>query len=502
MKARRLAVVWPDCEGREAVRRLTRALCALLAALLLAAGALAEPLPGAPGLSAWLGQEEPLSLSATASVSAWPDVSEVTLAALNAWLGSAQLSLWLSEMEGILTLTASEKTVLSAILAQGTHGAELTLEVPGALPATRYLSGAETPPWETLLGAQPRFPDPRGVLEALDAIAAAAMPRLLPYEKPSRVSVPLGAAGRGASRLDYALDADETALFWQAAAPELQPALARLADALGSAEIIPDPAAVAPLGGLTVRRVLDRNGADLGFQVAGSFSISGETRRLSLTCGRSGKGMYLSMKFPAQKGGDTLEARLNLKTPPGKIQGDWRVKRVSGKARLDLTGEVDLLLQKEANPERLTGVLTARAQRKGGEAQDIRLEAKPDLAFDNGVLSGTLLLRQSEGRELLREMALILRAARGDSPAVPLALVEVDLRQAGPDIGEREAARVRAALAPLIREAMLALPLPERLLVLHDLGRDKRTEGDSAAPPGTQQNEFTVSDRLETEVLP
>jgi len=503
MKGRLRAVVWPDYEGGKAVRRLTKALCALLAALTLAAGALAEPAPGAPGFLNGLTGQEPLSLDLTAQVSAWPDLSEGTLAALNAWLGTARLSLRLSETAGNLIFSLDGKTALTAVAEQDSRGAGLSLEVPGALPATRYLSGAETPPWALLLGAESRLPDFAGAAEALQAVALAAMPGLLPHEKPSRASVSLGAAGRGASRLDYVLNAEETGLFWQAVAPKLLPALARLKNALGGASALPDLSGAKPQGGLTVRRVLDKAGADLGFQVTGAFALPGGARRLSLSFGRSEKGTYLNLKLPALKGGDTLEARLNLKTPPGKMEGDWRVRSVSGKARRDLSGDVDLWLETLDAQQRVTGLLTVRAQTRGGEApQDMRLEARPDLAFGNGALSGTLALRQSEGRALVREVSLGLRAAPGKLPAPPEPLAEVDLRLAGPEVMEREAARLRASLAPLVRQALLALPLPERLLVLHDLGRDGRTQGDSVAPPEPPLNEFTVSDRLETEVLP
>jgi hypothetical protein len=78
----------------------------------------------------------------------------------------------------------------------------------------------------------------------------------------------------------------------------------------------------------------------------------------------------------------------------------------------------------------------------------------------------------------------------------------MDLRAATPEQVAAAAQQVKTAFMPLMTDYLLQLPLEIRKLVLHDLGRDARTEGESV-PVVTQDNSpFTVIDESTKEETP
>ncbi len=128
--------------------------------------------------------------------------------------------------------------------------------------------------------------------------------------------------GRASSRLVYTLTAEEAAAWWQGTLPALQPLWAEGAKRLPPAWQLGGAAAMASLGftgKLTIRRLLDEAGMDLGFQATGRGGHPGPG--LPVRPDRRAEGghlprLYLSVKLLAQKGRDKLEGLISLAYAP------------------------------------------------------------------------------------------------------------------------------------------------------------------------------------------
>ena len=478
-----------------------RGLASLFLALALPLGALAEDIfPALAQLQKGYEAGQAYELRVTARADAWPDVAEETLAAAGEWLKSAALTLSVRKTKdsetGLARLTGGGGTLFTLMAETRGGQADMTLEVPGSLAATRYVGEEGLPPWQQLLGMEPFLPDLAEAGDAVRDIAALSLPLLLPYEKAEKSSITIKNAGRGASQLVYALKADEAQALWEGAKPGLPAALGRLFSAVPQAGEAFTRAleTLSFTRAFTVKRILDAGGKDLGLQVTGTVETEGKARRLTLFGGRSGSGLYLSLKLPAARGGDTLEVQVSLATKSGSVKGDWRFKSVSGKETLEASGKVDLTESPEENGGRLQGKLTARLKLSGAAKRTVDYELTPDILFRLGEAEGTLGFRELEGRTVLRDLAFSLGLAPVDGLAGPTALSEVWLAQAGEEQTALSARQVRRSLMPALKDFLFTQPLPARLLVLHDFGRERRTDGESVEPIGGGPAQFTVTD--------
>lgn len=433
------------------------------------------------------------ALSLSLGLFAWPDLSAQTLEALAGWLSGLRLKVLLKPGEGLAQLLEGDEVLLHLHTQEEGELATMTLEAPGTLVATRYTATPAQPPWQLLLGSAQPLPDPASARQALLDIAAAAMPHLLAYEKAVKSSLSIKNAGKGASQLVYSLNLEQARGFWQAASPALLPALHSLILALApqqAASLNPALSALEVKGPLTVKRILDKEGGDLGLQITGAAALSGQTRRLTLFYGQSESGLYLSLKLPATRGGDTLEARLSLLYQADSVQGDWRLKTVSGKERLDAEGSLSLLRE----GARLSGSLDATLKVSGAEDFRAQYRVEPDLLLADGQASGTLRFVELSGKTPRREIRLTLEGTAADALASPAALAEIVLLPADAQQIALETARLQAAAAGIWNRFLQTLPLPQRLLALHDLGRDRRTQGESVPVFNPDGHSFTVED--------
>ncbi len=478
--------------------RIRRLLSFVLCLFMAAGMASAEFSPAVSALNqAYLsGQAYALRLSVKAL--AWPDVSPETLAALQGWLDTAQLSLSLGKEEGretaLAQLSGNGQPVFTIMNRIGGEQADMTLEVPGSLAATRYVGTKALPPWQRLLGALPRLTDVSEAGSALKQIAALSLARLLPFEKAVKGGVSIKNAGRAASQLVYALKAEETQALWEQAGPELLPLLARLADELPflNEGFLHSLGTLVFTRSFTLKRYLNGDGSDLGLQITGTMEFDGQARKLTLFCGQSDKGLYLSLKCPASRGGDTLEIQVSLAYAAGRVQGDWRYKTIFGEEKLEASGKADLKSNPEAAGERIFGNLSMRLKTPVRTADFL---LTPDFRLKDGTAQGTLGYSEREGKSVIRDLAFTLDLLPAGEIKGPEALAEIHLDQAGGEQATLSAAQVRLALMPALKEFLFSLPLPARLLVLHDFGRVRRTQGESVAPlVDGQIYQFTVTD--------
>ena len=146
---------------------MSRRLCALLLALTLAVfSASAGFSPSLEALRDAYGTGQAFRLRAGVWVTAWPDLAPETLAAVQAWLADAELTLTVRDApglrSGLASLSKAGAPLFTAYTGMQDGRPALVLEAPGGLAATRYLGTEEWPPWEALLGTRLPLPDLAG----------------------------------------------------------------------------------------------------------------------------------------------------------------------------------------------------------------------------------------------------------------------------------------------------------------------------------------------------
>lgn len=487
----------------------TRFVSLLLAlALFFAIPAYAGTLSFSPGLDAWGAAHESgtsINLTAQADVTAWPDLTPETLAAIQAWLAGRQLSLTVQGKDSLAQLLAGDQALLSLQTGQDEETAFLTLDAQNGQPAARYVSGLDNPPWQALLGQDAWLPDLAAFENAILKLAQAALPHLVAFEKPVKTATSIKNVGSGKSQLVYTLNKEEAQAFWQAASGDLLPLLDTAIAAVTkeqAKELSNALRAMQPTGALTIKRILDADEQDLGLQITGTVQVDGKTRKLTLFGGMVDKGLYISFKLPATRGNDTLTAQISFASDKGKLTGDWRTSLIAGKHRRNTTGSITLKSVMAEDGERVSGKLSLTDRVTGEEKRTIEYVITPDIRFSGDSLDGSLILQEMAGKKTRREIKLMLTGSLG-APMTPLApMTEMDLRAATPEQVAAAAQQVKTAFMPLMTDYLLQLPLEIRKLVLHDLGRDARTEGESV-PVVTQDNSpFTVIDESIKEETP
>ena len=464
--------------------------------------------PGLEALRQAYKEGQAYRVSLQAELGAWPDLAEQSFAHIKALAGDLRLTVWLEDKQQDSRLTGAlqkgGRPWLDFAVQDGGQQASLTLAALDSLPSTRYISSGQAPPWQTLLGDMPRLPEVPDAVEALEKLAQSALPDLLPYEKPVKAAVTIKHAGRGASQLVYDLKAPEAQAVWDTRKADWQPllkaALERLLPLQQAEEISGSLNSLAFTRSLSIKRFLDQDGQDLGLQVTGAVETDGTARKLTLFTGQSRQGFYLSLKLPAVRGNDTLEAQIALKTQPGQWTGDWRVTQRTGKDVWTITGTLALAGEQRDGGETLSGEITLRVRRTGSQKSTADYRLTPDMEFTAGGLTGTLDFRELTGKAARRHVTLHLKVQAEDLKAPPPALAQVDLDTASPLQIKQEQERVQAALLPGLSEWVLSLPKEDRRLLLHDLGRDERTRGDSVpALPYHLIDSFIVTEETTTQ---
>lgn len=112
------------------------------------------------------------------------------------------------------------------------------------------------------------------------------------------------------------------------------------------------------------------------------------------------------------------------------------------------------------------------------------------MMLGSGTARGTvhLLVQRAGKNELDVSFNLILAKKKEEERAEQV--------QFDPSFPEPEAARnvVTDAMLPVMRNLLLTLPLPQRKLLLHDMGRTLRTEGNVLPPIHEVLSDYLVID--------
>ena len=434
------------------------------------------------------------SLEIKTEIQAWPDVNDSSLDVMQAWLNASDISLNIRKREGQGEGAAQVLHRGLPVFRLVTRPEELQLQV-GASFSTRYTGAADSRPSELLLGFTASLPDAGELQAAWGELARLALPLLMPYGETVKQSVTIKNAGRGVTQTVYQLKADEAQTLWQEASEELIPAFARLLVNLPNGDMISAALPDVTLNrDVSIKRFLTDEGTDLGLRITGGIDILGRARRLTLYGGMSEKGLYLSLKLPSVSGTDSLEVQVSLLFSAGMLKGDWRFEQKTGMEGLTLTGKVEISSESAERGERLFGVMTLRETRKGKVRRTYTYTLKPDFIINGHGLNGTLSLAQTEGKATLRSLGVTLSLKPAVWPELPPAFSEMDLVRAGEEDIALARNQIRLAFVPAIRDFLFSLPLETRQLVLHDWGRDGRTEGDSVPPLNGETEPFTVTD--------
>lgn len=487
------------------MRRNTRWLAYVLCLLLLAQTAAASALsfsfsPGLQQVAERLQAGHAYEIQVQGELAAWPDLNPESLEAFRNWLGNHSLSLHLQNLRGsadsLAVLKRGETPLLTLFTTQTDEQAAMTLGREGQ-PLTRYLGAGQDTPWHTLLGLDTRMTDLKAARAALQSLGQAALPYLAAYEKPVKAATTIKNVGRGTSQMVYTLKKDEAQAFFEEAGPQLLPLLKEALTALlpGDAEaLFPSLDSLMPGGTLTIKRILDKEEQDLGLQITGLIQVNGQARRLTLFGGVAEKGLYLSLKLPATRGNDNLQVQLSFLTEGSRLKGDWRYEAVSGKNRHRASGSITLTSALKEEVERITGKITGTSRVTGEAPASFDFFIRPELEARGDSLTGSLTLQELAGKKVRKEVVLHLTGQPAPAITPPLPMAEVVLAEAGPEELGSMARAVQQALIPLLTDFLMDLPLDTRKLVLHDLGRDQRTQGDSVLPGILPIGDFVVTE--------
>ncbi len=467
----------------------------------LSGGASAGFSPGLEQLEAAYNRGQAMALDIRASLESWNALSADSLAAVQDALKQASLLVRSQESDGrgignvSLTLNAQP---LYRVQESRDPGQRLLALLPQGM---RYLSGPGQAPLDILLDTQAGVHWENLLQEstwqALHDVLPQVYALLEPFGKTVGISTSIKNVGTSRSRIEYALTREEWTALW----PQM---VSVISDALAPHLGLSFTRAMMSLrfdteG--TLKRFVDDDGMDMGWQFTGRLSLDDEdTRRVTLFGGyKADKGLYLSLKLPAVRGrnGLTLNISAKLNTAEGKrgLLADYALAGRSDDRTISAKGQIRLESANSPDGERISGSIRLDSLTVPGQTQRRRLTVKPALLFKDGRVSGALTITREQGNATQLALGLDVLLQAGE-PIPPFSGAGAkDLRELTPDALEDEQDRFLRALLEPLRELLLQLPQRQRAQLLHDMGRVERTQGESVPPlPKAEPDSFVVSD--------
>ncbi len=457
-------------------------LTALIMALLLPMAEVSAFEPrGYRELSAAYQQGGNLGLTLTAELSEWKELSAGSLPAFADWLRDASLRMDFSKSGYVLRIDRQGEELLSIAEEERKGKRLLTLEGlgfegPGEDDMVSLLLGEDGPDFGWLL----QLPDASVLRDLPDE----AIGLLAPYAKEVKRSAAVKNVGASPRRLEYKLEPEEWNAIWPAVKKALAASLPILPpNARETLEILRFEKPV------TVKRLLDQQGEPMGWQMASTVLLpSGVSRKLSFAGGYAdNKGLYLNIKAPAARGKDDLNLSLSAAFNERDVNTDFSLVSRLGDERYSLKGAARLQLADTDSGERFYGRLWAEEKR--GSESALRLTLEPDLVFEDGGARGKVRVLSERAGKTRLDVVLNAVMGKGDAtlPAAPARIY--DLRAELPQAQEA----FSQALLHLVKKVLMDFPEPARLLLLHDMGRTLRTEGE-AVPAAERTPEFLVTE--------
>ncbi|NLC32373.1 MAG: hypothetical protein GX781_03650 [Clostridiales bacterium] len=455
--------------------------------------ALAVFSPGLTAFDAAYQGDETLSLEATAQVKSWKALSKDSLPTLSELLEDTSIYLDFSNQAEILRLERSGKTIFS--LAQIKDRDKSALYLPAANVGFESPPGTE--PIQMLLG-QPQTIHLLGSLTQIDLDSLADLPQsavdiLAPYGQTQQRRTNIKSLGTSLSFVQYKLTAAQWQMVWPFVLESLK-------------SLVPEElrAASEALDGLkfekpvTLKRYLDKAGSPMGWGFSSSVLLSpGDERTLSLILGCTPKeGLSLVLKAPAARGKNNAALDVSYALQEQSFSGKLRYEnRLDGKNYL-LKGDASFKNELSEEGEHLRGTLWLEEKPAGETAS--RLTLKPDIHFEGERAKGVLHVLQEKGGKAVLDVNFNLVLSAGSLMRLPavetMFLLDTHLAPAKAALSE--------AMLRLTRDILMSLPLPQRKLLLHDMGRTLRTQGDVLPALTEKTPDYLVIEDTKKEVFP
>lgn len=486
-----------------------RCLAMVAAVLWLAGSAQAAVLPELETLVSQYGQGKALHLTLKADVTQWQAVGDKSLPALQAVLAGTQADFMLSRDGTAVSLLHNGSVLAGVRLDSLNDGRESMTITPGGLA---YVAGAGEMVTGFLMNG-PAASSPMGAAEWLTILNGTrqTVPIMLApldgYGQSVKRSISIKNVGTAREQVVYTLSAEEWNALWPFVLHELEQS-EPFAQSIGTTlhkRVLAFLNTLTFESECTLKRYLDTDGRDIGWQFTGRVGRIGEgVRKVTLYGGiNDDTGLYLSIKLPAVSGREnlTLQASLTWKERSGAttIAGDFSLRTVTEAD--SITERIKVDLKRAGEEPRLTGRITWDSSTAGTNRWKSALTVKPDLLLNAQEVSGTLAVEATVQGDPAFEGVLTGTLTPGELPAAAPALRMADVSQ----MDEEQRARERTALAGLITMPIWmylnGLPADQRSSLLHDLVRDARTQGDTVPvmdlpdlvlPDSAQSDDYVV----------
>ncbi len=169
-------------------------------------------------------------------------------------------------------------------------------------------------------------------------------------------------------------------------------------------------------GDVQVKRLYDRQGADLGVQLTGNGHVLGEERKISLTLGYTeGKGGSLLLSLKALKGNDALRVNATLKESIKEQRNAYTFSCtfLNQQGKEKETWALNAALQETPEGEN---------RRIGGEMKwekdGVTYLIQPDLLQGVGSVSGTVQLAKKEKKQQTLQALFTVEASPAEEPVL------------------------------------------------------------------------------------
>ncbi len=424
------------------------------------------------------------------SVCAQAEFSETFSALQTAYEAGTPVTLNASLTIDEMNLSDESKELLSSLLAP----LSLTLSVTPEKEAFSLKDGEETS--VSLQGKGLTSDSVLSPFLQLKALFSDTLP--LVYErlaqdaevKESTKSLNIKNVGKAAKQIVYTYDKESAAVLL----PDLHtlldaPLEALLKDTPYRDEFLSYWQNVGFAGTLTVKRYLDKEGADLGLQITVKVTNADEDKRSVTLYGgyQAGKGAYFSFACPAAKGSNNFQYTLSSKFEEAVKKNSWTlssaVKRKLDKKSYSVSTKLSL---KNAvkDGEKITGTVETIETKNGVKTTTTWT---PTLIKDGTGLSGTVTVKQLNERAAVYQLTATVRLDTDDAEALQTDGEMLDLTDMNEE--ERETALTPAAfkITTAFIQKLSTLDEKQRSLLTHFFRTDAWMNGETV--PVLETNE-------------
>ncbi|MGI6654890.1 MAG: hypothetical protein ACOX55_12415 [Christensenellales bacterium] len=482
-----------------------RTLALVLCMLMLATSAQAAIMPELEALIGRVDQGLALHLTLSAQIQEWPAVSAQTLPVVQNVLQDTKLDMTVSNQTVQATLHKADAALAGLFLDSLADGREALTLTPGGLT---YIADAGQLVNSFLLQGE-RVSAPLNGAEWLAVLIGVrrTLPNILfpldDYGNDRKQSISIKNVGTARSRIEYTLSAEEWNALWPLVLYQLEQST-EFAQSIGTTlhkRVLNFLGTITFESKCTLKRFLDTDGADMGWQFTGQVGHMGSNvRKVTLYGGiNDATGLYLSLKLPAISGRENLSlvASFTWKERKGTttMTGDFNLKTVTGPD--SITEHIKVNLKRGGENQALTGKVVWDSSTGGTVKQKSSLTIKPELIAHDNMVDGTLdVLMTAQGSTAFAGL-LTVSLQPADMPTPPPSLRTVDLSL----LTEKQLMEERNTLSNLVAMPlwMYASQLPDaqRRSFLHDLGRDTRTQGETV--PVMDLPELIIPDSAQAE---